>query len=120
MKIFYFLLLTFIIVGMSSCGGDDDNCERNLAGTYVGTEITGFFSSEDATIVISGTDGNYSANGGSLDNLSLDQNDCVVRFESSALGIESRRVEFVITDSTLTFERFLLGSSASTFSGVKQ
>lgn len=120
MKNFYFLLLAFVVIGMSSCGGDDDACDQNLAGSYEGIEITGFFDFQDATVVVSGSDGSYSANGGSLDDLDLDQDGCGVRYEQSALGIETERVEFTITDSTLTFERFLLGTPTSTFSGVKQ
>jgi len=112
--------MAFILVGLSSCGDDSAECDKNLAGTYVGTEFIGFSSAEDATVVIGGSDENYTADGASLDNLSLDQSGCTLSHERSALGIESERVEFTITDSTLMYERFLLGISTSTFTGVKQ
>ena len=118
MKHLSFLFICAVALIMTSCGSDD--CEMDLSGTYVGTETIGLVDTQDATIVISGTDGSYVANGGTLENLALEQNGCTIRHETSALGITSERVEFVVTDSTLSFERFLLGISTSTFSGVKQ
>lgn len=118
MKNLLFALLAVCTVAFVGCGDDEPACEFELAGTYVGTESTAGVES-DATIIISGTDGDYSISGGSLVADNLDQDGCNFSYEVGAFGVGGS-VDGSFDGTTLEWERFVGGVSTTTFTGTKQ
>lgn len=105
-------------VAFVSCGDDEVACEFELAGTYVGTESTSGVES-DATIVISGSDGDYSISGGSLIGDDLEVDECSFSYDQTVLSI-GERMDGSFDGTTLELEVFFSGVSRTSFTGTKQ
>jgi len=110
-------------VALVSCGGDD-GCEYDLAGTYTGTNSCTLAGDSDGTLVISGTQGNYTVEGLSLIGGSFDDDGCSLDFDQTPLG-SGERVSITFADSntvTVVREITVLGATTETctFNGTRQ
>jgi len=115
MKNLFGLLFVCALFALTSCG--DDGCDLDLSGTYTGmNDCAGV--SVDATVTISGTDGDYSVSG-VVSNSSLDQDGCTLSYEVSAIGVTVEKVTITLSGTTLTVVQELLGVTACTFTGTK-
>lgn len=116
MKKVIFACLTVMTI-MSSCGDSGPECEDDLSGTYVGT--TTCLTSADATITITGEDGNYSVSG-AYEESNPDQDGCVIKWDNSIAGI-GNAYELTFSGNTLRLEETekLTGLVFCVFEGTK-
>ena len=120
MKNLFGLLLVCSLFALTSCG--DDGCTEDFTGTYTGTNACSLFGDEDATVIITGTDGSYSISGAGLASTSLDQDNCTLSYDNTSFG-SGEEVTVTLSGTTLTVVREIkllsVTSETCTFTGTK-
>jgi len=97
MKKLLFSLAAFGALTFMSCG--DSGCDSDLSGTYTGT-ITCSGVETDATVTISGSDGDYSVSG-EYNESSPEQDGCMIKWSNTILGL-GQEIELTFDGNTLT------------------
>lgn len=120
MKNLFGLLFVCALFALTSCG--DDGCTEDLAGTYTGTLSCTILGDSDATVTITGTDGNYAITGAGLLSADLKQDGCTLSYDETPLGT-GEKATITLSGTTLTVVREITALSVTTetctFTGTK-
>jgi hypothetical protein len=118
MKNLLLLLVCALTVTLVSCGGDEP-CDNDLSGTYVGTNDCGLAGAMDATLTITGEDGDYSISGIFAES-DVDQDGCVLSWSNTVLGIgNAYEVTFNGNEVTVVERENATDVVICTFTGTK-